>query len=220
MTWGWALLLLLLMLLVLVLIIPVKIELHYKREGKDDRLHVGVRALFGLVRLGYDVPVVELLGRANAVQLKAEPAEGAPKEHKGWVTITAEMVEKVFRQVRRIAKRIAKYKEAIRRLTKSFRIESLEWRTMFGTGDAADTATLTGLGWGVKGVVGGVLYRFFRVKRRLFYDVKPHFQAKGFRTELFCIIRFRLGKTIFAGLTLVFLWLMEGIKWRNIRFKD
>jgi len=220
MTWGWALLLLLVGVLLLILFTPVSIELHYRREGKDDRLHVGVRALFGLVKLGYDVPIVDLLSRTGGViAFKAEPTEAAPKATRGWVTVSVETVEKVLRRMHRIRERIGHYKRAIRRLTRSFTIQSFKWRTRFGTGDAADTATLTGVGWAIKGIMGAFMYQYFTVPKRLQYEVKPHFQAVGFRTEVSCIIRFWLGKTILAGLALVFLWLKEGISWRNIRFK-
>jgi hypothetical protein len=219
MTWGWGLLLGLLVVIVILLLLPVRIEVHYKREGMDDRLHLGVRALFGLVRLGYDIPVVALMERTGKIAVKKDPAKQMPESKKGWVAITVEKIEKVLREFNRISERIGKYKRAIRRLTRSFHVEQGTWQTKFGTGDAAQTGWLTGLVWALKGVLGGLIYRYFTVERRIAYNVQPHFRAKGFRTEFTCIIRFTPGKTMTAGLTLAILWLMEGIKWRSIRFK-
>jgi hypothetical protein len=223
MTWVWgvllALLLAVVLALVLLLVTPMYVEVLYKREGKDDRLHVGVRALFGLLKLGYDVPIMALMERSGAITLRKEPAEKMPRGKKGWTTVTVEKFEKWQRQFRRVMDRIGKYKRAMRKLTRTFHIVSFHWRTRFGTGDAAQTATMTGLAWGLKGILGGMLYRYFTVDKRLRYDVRPHFQAKGFYTELTCIIRFWPGKAMMAGLTLVFLWLKEGMKWRNIRSK-
>ncbi|KEO84363.1 DUF2953 domain-containing protein [Tumebacillus flagellatus] len=220
MTWGWGLLLGLLAVLVLLLVVPVRVELHYKREGVDDRLHLGVRAMFGIVRLGLDIPILSLMARKGKIAVKKDPAKQMPKSQKGWVTLTIEQIEKGIRKLNDIRKKIGKYEKAIRRLTKTFHLEQLDWRTKFGTGDAAQTGWITGLGWAFKGIVNGQLYRYFRVESRPVYQVQPHFQAKGFRTELTCIIRFSLGKTMMAGLTLVILWWMEGIKCRSIRFKD
>lgn len=203
----------------LLLLFPFSIEIHFKREGKDDRIHIGVRGMAGLVRLGYDIPVAAIMERSGKITLKKDPAKQMPKRQKGWVTITVEKIEKIMREIRKIRKRLRKYKRAVRRFTRTFELQKFEWRTAYGTGDAAETAYIAGLVWGVKGVIAGLSYRYFNVKKRMQYDVRPHFQAKGFRTELTCIIRFWLGKAMVAGLTLVFLWLREGIKWRNIRFK-
>ncbi|PWK14441.1 DUF2953 domain-containing protein [Tumebacillus permanentifrigoris] len=219
MTWGWGLLLGLSVVIVILLLLPVRVEVHFKREGMDDRLHLGVRALFGIVRLGYDIPVVALMERTGKIAIKKEPAHQMPESKKGWVTLTIEEIDKGMRKLNDVRKRIGKYKRAIRRLTRSFRLEQTTWKTKFGTGDAAQTGWLTGLGWGLKGVCSGVLYRYFTVESRIVYDVQPHFRAKGFRSEFTCIIRFCPGKTMIAGLTLVILWVMEGIKWRSIRFK-
>jgi membrane-bound metal-dependent hydrolase YbcI (DUF457 family) len=225
MTWVWgvllALLLAVVLALVLVLVTPMYVEVHYKREGKDDRMHVGVRALFGLLKFGYDVPIMAIMERRGAfvMMMKKEPSAQMPQGKRGWVTLTVEKLEKMQRQFRKVMKRIGKYKRALRKLTRTFHIQSLNWRTRFGTGDAAQTAFITGLAWGVKGILAGYLYRYFTVDKRLRYDIRPHFQAKGFSTELTCIIRFWPGKAMIAGLTLVFLWLKEGMKWRNIRSK-
>ncbi|MGZ4122010.1 MAG: DUF2953 domain-containing protein [Tumebacillaceae bacterium] len=215
MTWVWVLVALLVVVLLLILFVPVTAEVHYKREGKDDRLHVGVRALFGLVRLGYDIPIIDLMERRGKVKVKKEPAKQMPKNSKGWVTITVEKIEKLARDIQKVRERIGKYKRAIRKMSKSFQIESFRWKTMFGTGDAAQTAVITGLAWGFKGFLGGMMYQYFTVKKRLQYDVKPHFQAKGFRTELKCMIRFQIGKTLAAGLTLALLYWKEGRKQKH-----
>ncbi|WP_157729461.1 DUF2953 domain-containing protein [Tumebacillus algifaecis] len=219
MAWYGIVLLALTLFLMLALVLPVRIEVHYKRDGRDDRLHLGVRVLFGLIKFGYDVPTVAFMERAGMIGIKKEPAKGMPKRKQGWVTITVEKLQKIQRQINQFRRRIGKYKRAMRKFTKTFHIESFKWRTMFGTGDAAQTGYTTGLAWGIKGMLSSFIYRYLSVSTRLCYDVKPHFQAKGFRTELSCIIRFRPGKAIFAGLTLVFLWLREGAKWRNIRSK-
>lgn len=219
MTWGWGLLLGLLVVIVILLWVPVRVEVHYKREGKDDRLHLGVRALFGIVRFGYDIPVVALMERTGKIALKKDSAKAMPAQKQGWVQITVEKIDKAIRSLNDIRNKIGKYKRALRRLSKSFHLEEATWQTVFGTGDAAQTGWLTGLAWAFKGVVNGVVYRNVTVKQRILYRVQPHFQAKGFRTELTCIIRFWPGKTMTAGLTLVILWLMEGIKCRSTRFK-
>ncbi|MBL0387631.1 DUF2953 domain-containing protein [Tumebacillus sp. ITR2] len=220
MTWGWGLLLGLLAVIVILLVLPVRLEVHYKREGADDRLHLGVRALFGIVRLGYDIPVVALMERKGKLAVKKDPAKQMPKSQKGWTTVTVEMIEKGIRKFNEIRKKLKRYKRAIRRLTKSFHLDQMKWYTKFGTGDAAQTGVLTGFGWAFKGVINGQLHHYLNVEQRPVYRVQPHFQAKGFRTEMTCIIRFTPGKTMVAGLTLVILWLMEGIKCRSIRFKD
>ncbi|MFD2168840.1 DUF2953 domain-containing protein [Tumebacillus lipolyticus] len=217
--WYWIVLLALAVFLLFAMVLPVTIEVQYRREGRNDRLHVGVRALFGLIRLGYEVPTVALLEQRMQIGFKRKLTAGDNPHAGGWVTITVEKIQQFQRQVDELRARIGKYKRALRRFTKSFHIESLRWRTAFGTGDAAQTGSITGMAWAVKGSLASILYRQFTVESSLRYTVQPNFQAKGFRTDLVCIIRFLPGKAILAGLTLAFLWLREGAKWRNIRSK-
>ncbi|HEU4963801.1 MAG TPA: DUF2953 domain-containing protein [Bacilli bacterium] len=212
MIWVWGILLLLGVLLALLLLIPLHVEVHYKRENKDDRLHIGVRALFGLIKLGYDVPILTMMERTGKIGFKKEPAEATPKQKKGWVTLTVEKLHKIFEEIEKVRKRISKYKGAIKRLTKSYEVESYKWYTMFGTGDAADTATISGLLWALKGFIGGYVYTYFRVKKRLQYTVKPHFQAKGFRMDFAMRIKIHLGKTIIRAIPLLLLYWKEGRK--------
>jgi hypothetical protein len=203
----------------LLLLFPIYVEVDFRREGKDDHLHIGVRAAAGLLRLGYEIPVIALLEQSRQIVMIKEPTKQMPKGKRGKVTITVEKIEKFMRMIRRFRKRFGKFKRAILRLTKTYELHKYEWRTVFGTGDAAKTAYVAGLAWGLKGLIAGMVYRNLTVKQRLKYEVKPHFQAQGFRTELTCIIRFWIAKAMVATLILVFLWLREGIRWRNIRFK-
>jgi hypothetical protein len=212
MTWVWGILLLLGVVLALLFFTPVTLEVHYKREGKDDRLHLGIRALFGLVKLGYDVPIVAMMERTGKIALKKDPAEMMPKTQKGWVTLTVEKLQKIFNRIEKIRKRLRKYKKALRNLTKTYEIHSFEWSTMFGTGDAADTAMIAGLGWAVKGMIAGYIYMFFKVKKRLQYNIRPHFQAKGFRTDFSMMMKIWIGKTFIRMIPLALLYFKEGRK--------
>jgi hypothetical protein len=209
MTWVWVVLTVLVVVLLLILLLPVTAEVHYKREGRDDRLHLGIRALFGLVRLGYDIPIIDLMERRGTVKVKQEPSKQMPKSKKGWTTVTVEKIEKIANRIHAMREKYGKYKRAVRKLTKTFHITSFRWKTMFGTGDAAQTAMITGLAWGLKGVLGGLFYRYFTVEKRLQYDVKPHFQAKGFRTEMVCIIKICPGKALLAGVKLGLTYLKD-----------
>lgn len=213
MNWVWVLLLvlgiLLALLLVLLLFTPITLEVHYKREGKDDRLHVGVRALFGLIKLGYDVPILTMMERTGKIAVKKDPAKNMPKHQKGWVSLTVDKLQKMFSRIRTIRRRIGKYKKAIHHLTKTYEVHSFKWTTLFGTGDAADTATIAGLGWALKGFIASNIYTFFTVKKKLQYNVRPHFQAKGFATELSLTVKIWLGRTIVRMLPLALLFLKE-----------
>ncbi|MDI6871306.1 MAG: DUF2953 domain-containing protein [Bacillota bacterium] len=80
-----------------------------------------------------------------------------------------------------------------------WRTEELSWVTRVGAGDPALTGMLSGLLWGLKGVVFGVLAERMTFERKPVIRVLPDFESVAFRTTFRCIVRARVRDIIRAG---------------------
>ena len=82
----------------------------------------------------------------------------------------------------------------------------MEWHSVIGVGNAALTGTLTGALWSVKGGVLGVISNYMRLKDMPNLSITPSFQKAYSQTQLSCMIQFRIGYAMVAGLKLVKFW--------------
>ncbi|HHW10364.1 MAG TPA: DUF2953 domain-containing protein [Firmicutes bacterium] len=76
------------------------------------------------------------------------------------------------------------------------------WRTVFGTGDPATTATVSGLLWALKSSLAHRLAQRYRYISPPVLAVRPEFRAAGIATEVKCIFHLSPGQ----------------IMWRKVQF--
>lgn len=76
-------------------------------------------------------------------------------------------LESVFKRTRQLAvslRKASKHRWLLRLLRKAVMIESLNWRTTVGAGDAMNTALITGALWGIKGMILGLAAHQLRIR--------------------------------------------------------
>ncbi len=105
------------------------------------------------------------------------------------------------------------------------RCPKLVWSTRVGAGDAARTAVLVGLLWGVKGSIVGYFTHVWDFEGEPELAVEPNYDEVGMESTLHCIVKFRLGDIIVAAVAWAgsaLLSSMGGARgiWRTIPFKD
>ena len=95
----------------------------------------------------------------------------------------------------------------LRNFLKKVRVTKLEWYTAVGTGDAALTGMLTGAIWTVKGsIIGLISHYFLHSKSVPVMSVQPYFQMKVAQTTFKCMLQFRIGHAIVAGIKIIKFW--------------
>lgn len=80
-----------------------------------------------------------------------------------------------------------------------------EWMTKIGLQDASITGTLTGIIWAFKSVVLGNISQLICLKTIPTMEVYPLFNNEYFESEIHCIISFRIGHVILAGIQVIYL---------------
>ncbi|MCL6635803.1 MAG: DUF2953 domain-containing protein [Peptococcaceae bacterium] len=199
----------------------LRLRLYYRRRGKDDEVTLEFSIWRGLLCHRLEVPVAELKVKDDRPEPRPEPRPGpffrlVPRPV---FKIKAEVEGKGGRPVAGDEKRIPvsgpagtvrylcdtvrlvrKYMPAILFLLRRVRLISLQWRTVFGTGDPSQTGFLTGLAWGMKGLLLTAACRLLSpAGARPVVAVRPDFDRACFETELECIFEVRVGHIILTG---------------------
>ena len=101
---------------------------------------------------------------------------------------------------------VISFHRIVRYFLRKVSVRKLEWHSVIGVGNAALTGTLTGALWSVKGGVLGVISNYMRLKDMPNLSITPSFQKAYSQTQLSCMIQFRIGYAMVAGLKLVKFW--------------
>ena len=108
--------------------------------------------------------------------------------------------------MKRVLEHVVGFHRIIRHFLKKVQVKQFEWHSRIGVGDAAQTGTLVGSFWAIKGSIIGLLTAtlHFRVNPQL--TITPDFQKNSVDTTIICILRFRIGQAIMTGIKLLRYW--------------
>ncbi len=193
------------LLLAFILVIPftsIRLEAHYWREGANDQLNIQIRLLWGMIRLRYQIPLIKWMENEGSLIIREKstdlPTKGSWRQRITWRSLCA-MRERylMFRD------QVHQLQDLTRSFLRHVIFERLEWRSTVGTGDAAETGVVTGVVWGVKSILVGVLGSYVQWTKQPFLKVDPLFSEATLETDLHCIIRFRIGHAMLAAIRLM-----------------
>lgn len=199
----------------------IQLSVYFSRVESDDRFELSIRALYGLVRRKVNVPVIQFEGLLNGVTIKQKTGGfGADPDAKERYDF--ERIRDMFRDFRILAENADDLQRWTRRLLARIRCTEMRWQTRIGIGDAAATAVVTGILWGLQSSALGFVARYFDWRAKPELNVQPQYNRVMFNTELKCIAKIRLGNAIGAAIRLLLgiLKVKGGIRtWQNILFK-
>lgn len=197
--WGWVFAGLL-ALLVLLAITPVRITFYYSRKEENDHLEIEITVWHGLFTRKYEIPMLffkvspagpELVAKVDTIQQGSKIQEKVKD-------FTRKQVKKWYQNYRELVERVRDLLPLIKNLCKQIRCTKLEWHTLLGTGQAAETGALTGMIWGVKSVIVSVLSQSISLRAMPVMSVQPVWNAAVIRTTFRCQFHFYLGHILFS----------------------
>ncbi|WNS44441.1 DUF2953 domain-containing protein [Paenibacillus sp. MMS20-IR301] len=200
--------LLLLVMLLLLLVLASSIHFHFRlcRLGKDDRIELDVRALYGLVKFHYELPELVFESIEQGIQVKLEKSGIAPvkQDSDKREQIDKEAISEWFSNIRTALKATRGLRKWLVSTLSHVQITKLDWSTDFSLGDAAHTATAAGALWGMKWTMIGWVSRFVRLQHSPRMFVAPVFRDEPcFSTEAVCTGKLSAGYACYAGLQLL-----------------
>lgn len=210
---------LLCIILILILFSSVRIGLYYKREENNDRIKIEIGLLNGLIPIRIKVPGLQASDKGITYQEKLQSSDNTINKEKN--TFTLQDLKEYHRKFQELLERIVGLQKIVKRFLAKIKIIKLTWWSRIGTGDAAETGILLGLIWGIKGGLIMLLSHFMKIRTKPSVSIEPSFMQACLYTEFECILQFRVGNAILAGI-LFLIHLRKGrrARWENIRFKD
>ncbi|WP_164821722.1 DUF2953 domain-containing protein [Paenibacillus koleovorans] len=207
MIWVWSGLgVALLLLLLLIWFSDVRTGIHFSRVAEDDHFNIRVRALFGLVRFEYSVPIMKFKG-LKGLLIEQQSGTSLPgdlnkkTEDEEW--IDKHRIRLFLDQTKQLLKYTEGLTEWTRQSMKKVRCTELRWSTRIGVVDAPETAILSGIVWGVKSAVMRVAYKYVNVQAKPVLHVFPIYNRTHFSTEFIVVTHIRAGQALLAGLRLL-----------------
>lgn len=196
-------------LLFIILITKLTITISLYHGNDNDQITIKFRAWFGLIKYKLEVPLIKLDddGPNIVFEEKTEKGkEGQGKQNDKLKKETPEEILTSFKNFRELLSHIVGLHRIVRKFFNKVKVFDIKWQTVFGTGDAALTGTMTGLLWGAKGGIISIVSQYMRLQSMPQLAVVPSFQKAVIQTDFSCIITFRVGHAILAGIKIIKFW--------------
>ncbi|MCC3379244.1 DUF2953 domain-containing protein [Paenibacillus farraposensis] len=214
--WKWiGIAIIAIILLVLaVLLSRIRLKLDIAKHDNDDRAHLEIRFLYGLIKVNYDIPAIMIFNLEKGLFYRLDRNENIHKTDasvdRG--NIDTEKIKQFIHDVRVLFKRTKALNHWIRHTLAHVTVSKMEWSTNIGLADAAYTATSTGILWGLKATLVGYASSFVRMNCTPKLFVVPYWVDRlRFTTILTCEANVSLGYFIFSMLVLAYrIWRVPG----------
>lgn len=184
----------------------VYINLKYRRDGTNDDIIVNVYMFKKLLLYSMQIPVIKIMDIENSFWLQSKIKTGKsqdqtqPKREQRFIRKTINFyiahpgkirhVIRLFRYCARL------YYRMMGNVITSLYCEQLEWKTRYGSEDAAVTGIVTGVLWTIKTLM------ITRLKKKVIFTtqpiitVNPVFGDNSLKVDFQCIFSIRLGNVI------------------------
>ncbi|WP_449537253.1 DUF2953 domain-containing protein [Ferdinandcohnia sp. Marseille-Q9671] len=210
MKWLLYLFLFLLFIIFLILLIAItKLTVYVQANHSQNNNQIKIRfsIWFGLIRYTITIPNGKDDKDTSDIERKKETQTdriSKKKEKKKKHPIKDFLAYAHDSKV--ILNRVVDLIPIIKDFLKKVTITKFEWHSQIGTGDAAQTGIVTGVGWSIKGTIVGVISHYLNLKVHPDYSITPYFQHTVSETKLGCMFHFRIGQAMVAGIRLVKKW--------------
>jgi hypothetical protein len=209
-------------LLVLIVFIPIDLEIRFKLSETQARFDLRF-SVAGLVKWRVNVPLSGLGRGLVKARVRLSPGNQTAR-----VTdrLTPRSLSRQRRADKSVIRRVLSGVDVVHMLFGSgprknpalgsiwlrlivvpfriisphFRCLEFSWQTRIGVGDAAATAVVTGMLWGLKCGILAYLDRRLVLLRRPSVEIEPDFTKAELDTELFCIFRLSVGQIMWRTL--------------------
>jgi hypothetical protein len=183
----------------LILIMKLEVEINITQKNKDFEGKVRLFLLFRLIRYTISIPAIDMDKETPSLVFK-EKGEGTGPETEKKTKLSVFDLVRSFQKFRDFLKDVKGFYIITEKFLSKVTVSKLEWRTWLGAGDAAGTGQTSGLLWSVKGSLTGILSRYMKLSSPPSMEVYPQFQHFMFATVFRCMVSFRIGYAILAGI--------------------
>jgi hypothetical protein len=204
MAWVWIVLVGMFVMFVVALLSRVRAHIVYTREAQDDQFYIQIRALFGAIRYRHSLPTINFEGIKQGVSLSKEKITNIPTpDTKDQITLDGKDIVHRHKKFKELLSHVLGFHHWLVSTLKRTHCSQISWITNVGLDDAPETAITTGVIWGLKTSILGVLFNHIKLEAQPHLAVVPHYDHPQFKTHFDCIMMIRLGHAMLAGLHLL-----------------
>lgn len=206
MKWFILALAILLIIIIIISITKLKVYIRYDHFNDDDHLKIEFRAFFGLIKYKREIPLIKIDDNSPSIVVKQKKGTKEETEQKETMQFGAEDLLDSLHDMKTLLESIVSLNRIVKKFLKKVTIQTFEWHTTFGVGDAAATGMLTGAFWAIKGSIIGIISHFMKLSTMPSMSINPQFQFALSQTSISCIFYFRIGHAMLAGIKLLKYW--------------
>lgn len=179
--------------IVIVMVSYVEIQGVHVYRATHRHVRYDVRALFGLVRLSFNIPIFKFKGFDEGFELDAQVgAQGANdniSDMKQQITWTK--LKEWYALSKLLMSHVDDFFEWLMASLARVKCTEFRWHTELGTGDAASAAMLSGVAWGMKSTVAGAICHTISLHTKPQMNVVVKFNETIFSTQLIVTFKVR-----------------------------
>lgn len=200
--------LLALVLFPIIIFIKLKVYIKYFHGQDNDHLEVKFKALFGIIRYKLTIPLIKIDDNSPTLVVDEKLEQGNKQKNimQNKRQLASDDLLKSFNDSKEILNHVIGLHRIIRKFLKKVVVKDIEWHSVIGIGDAAHTGLITGAIWAVKGSIVGIISNYMQLKEVPTVTITPNFQFVVSQTSFKCMIQFRIGHAMFAGIKLLKFW--------------
>lgn len=208
MKWLIIALIILFILLVTIILTKLTIIFDYYHGNDNDHLKLEFKIWFGLVKYKKEIPLIKVDEDSASITFKEKTKMGTDEKttKTSEKKITDNYIKTYLHNARVFLQHVVNFYSIFRNFLSKMNIKNVEWHTVIGVSDAAYTAIFTGAIWAIKGSLIGMISNYMKLKDMPKMTVTPYFQQTVSQTRFRCMIQFRIGQAMLAGLKLIKFW--------------
>ncbi len=215
--WVLVALIVLFALFLLIIFTKIKVYINYQHHNDDDYLKIQFKAWFGLIKFKREFPLIKIDDNTPTVvvkQKKPDTKQDSPKQESTNQYSSEDLLNSI-RDAKEILTSVVYLHTIVQKFLKKVAVRKLEWHTVVGIGDAASTGMVTGAIWTVKGGIVGLISNFLKLQTVPIITITPQFQHAISHITFSCMIHFRIGHAMLAGIKIFKYWKGGKPRFRN-----
>jgi hypothetical protein len=204
----WVILALIIFILLILLLIISKLTIivNYHHFKNDDNLTVQFKIWFGIIRYKISIPVIKIADDSPSIIYKEKTNDKENEKKQETKDFSADDFLSSMHDMKQLLTHVISLHTIVRRFLRKVMIKKIEWHSLVGAGDAALTGTLMGALWSVKGGLIGLLSHYMKLREMPKVAITPDFQKAASQTQFRCMLQFRIGYAMLAGIKLWKYW--------------
>ncbi|NEU28277.1 DUF2953 domain-containing protein [Paenibacillus polymyxa] len=226
--WKWIGIAVIIVILIVlaILLSHIRLKLEIAKHDNDDRAHLEIRFLYGLIKMNYDIPALLITGLKKGILYRLDRHKNIHKTDASVDSgnIDTEKIKRFIHDIQVLLKGTKSLRRWMRHTLAHVTVSKMEWSTNISLADAAYTATSTGILWGLKTSLIGYTSSIVRMDCTPKVFVVPYWVDRlRFTTILNCEAQISLGYLIFSMLILAYrIWRVPGgvEAWKRVISKE